>query len=101
VDKAWKITLLSGPQDGLEFEVSRGITSIGRNLDRDIVLKSRTISRKHVHLIVGLNELAVEDDGSSNGTWVNGSRVNLAIIESGDTFVIGDTTIKVDRLANI
>jgi pSer/pThr/pTyr-binding forkhead associated (FHA) protein len=98
--KAWKITLLSGPQDGLEFEVSRGITSVGRNLDRDIVLKSRTISRKHARIIVGLNEFAVEDDGSSNGTWVNGLRVNLAIIESGETFVIGDTTIKVDRLAD-
>jgi len=96
---SWKLTLLSGPQDGSEFVVSTGITKVGRSPDNDIVLEGQSISRKHANIHVEPGDFAVEDVGSSNGTWVEGSRVNLAILESGDTFLIGDTNIRVERLA--
>jgi len=96
---SWKLTLLSGPQDGSEFVVSTGIIKVGRSSDNDIVLESPSISRKHVNIIVEPDDFAVEDVGSSNGTWVDGSRVNIAILGSGDTFLVGDTSIKVERLA--
>jgi len=97
---SWKITLLSGPQDRSEIKVSEGTTSIGRGVDNDIVLTSRSISRVHADLILDSDGFAIEDRGSTNGTFVNSSRVSFCALKDGDIIKMGDTKLRVTMVSN-
>lgn len=91
----WKVTLLSGPQYGLEINIPAGKTTIGRRADNDIVFASRSVSGVHADLVLDTNGLAVEDRGSTNGTFVNGYRVSTSILEDGNIIEMGDMKIHV------
>lgn len=57
-----------------------GVVRIGRGADCDIVLQSNAVSRLHGRLLVGNNKgLVFSDEKSSNGSLVNGLRVNGAV----------------------
>jgi CheY-like chemotaxis protein len=52
------------------------------------------VSRRHTRiLVVGPEEVRLEDLGSKNGTWVNGRRVATAELHNGDTIQIGNDTV--------
>lgn len=71
------------------FSVHKPQTVLGRREDCDVRIPLGEISRKHCRLIKDENELRIEDLGSSNGTFVNGKRVQSATLSAGDTVVIG------------
>src|SRR6476620_2053723 len=71
------------------FSVSRDMTVIGRREDCDLRIPLGEISRKHCRLIKEDGTLRLEDLGSSNGTYLNGKRVQEAAIEPGDTLQVG------------
>ena len=55
-----------------------------------ILLRSTTVSRRHVRLVVGANSATVEDLGSKNGTYINDRRVTAATpLADGDRIRIG------------
>ncbi len=53
---------------------SRGTTTIGRSREADIRIDHTSVSRLHLVLHLG-DRVAVEDLGSANGTWLNGTRL--------------------------
>src|SRR3954468_15337441 len=71
------------------FSITRDVTVIGRREDCDFRIPLGEISRKHCRLIKDENALKVEDLGSSNGTYVNGNRVQESELNAGDTLHIG------------
>jgi hypothetical protein len=71
------------------FSVARDMTVIGRREDCDLRIPLSDVSRKHCRLIKDGDTLRVEDLGSSNGTFVNGQRIQTAEIAAGDTLQIG------------
>jgi hypothetical protein len=91
----------TGPNRGRSITLTEGMTSvtIGRSRDCDFVLDDHYISRSHCRLEVqpmergsragGEYGFALIDSGSSAGTLVNGERVELADLQSGDRFQIG------------
>jgi pSer/pThr/pTyr-binding forkhead associated (FHA) protein len=91
----WKLTALSGPDDGAEFNVSGEITTIGRSPSNDIVLNSKKVSREHCHLVFKSGQPCIEDLGSTNGTFVNDIRVRMQILEDGDSIQLGDTKLRI------
>ena len=64
-----------------------------------LLLGDERLSRYHCELRVGsAGELLIRDAGSSNGTFVNGSRLDGEVeLVAGDLVLIGDTTIAVDH----
>src|SRR2546423_8825776 len=70
------------------FSVSRDMTVIGRREDCDLRIPLGEISRKHCRLIKEDGTLRLEDLGSSNGTYLNGKRVQEAAIEPGDSLQV-------------
>ena len=52
------------------------------------------ISRKHAQVQAIEGKCLVKDLGSSNGTWLQGQRVNEFELESGATFVVGESTLR-------
>lgn len=71
------------------FKLSRDATVIGRREDCDLRIPLGEISRKHCRIVRSDDGFLVEDMGSSNGTYVNGKRVQSLDLEAGDTVQIG------------
>lgn len=71
------------------FSITRDVTVIGRREDCDFRIPLGEVSRKHCRLIRDGEQFRVEDLGSSNGTYVNGKRIQEASLSAGDTFQIG------------
>ena len=68
--------------------------SIGRDPDyADVALMDPAISRKHCVISRQGNVIRVEDPDSTNGTLVNGNRVESAEIRPGDNLRIGGTRV--------
>ena len=66
------------------------IKTVGRTARADFMVDAALISRLHCKLIVSaVGDLAVEDLGSTNGTLVNGQRVERGALKTGDTLGIG------------
>jgi hypothetical protein len=61
--------------------------SVGRTPNVDLVIRSPLVSKLHAHFLPAGGELSVVDQGSRNGTFVNGARLqpkNVAPVASGD-----------------
>lgn len=76
---------------GSTFPLTSGPAMIGRDGDNQIVLADSTVSRHHASLAVSdSGQIEVTDQGSSNGVYINGDRVQQAILNHGDELKIGD-----------
>jgi pSer/pThr/pTyr-binding forkhead associated (FHA) protein len=92
------VTLMavSGPYAGQRFTVS-GTAKIGRQEGNTLSFPAdRSLSRQHATLTVGPNGTQLHDEGSSNGTFVNGSRIADAPLRPGDEIRMGDTHFRVE-----
>lgn len=74
---------VSGAAFGKTYPIS-GSVVIGRQADCDISIASEEISRRHAQLKATPAGLAVEDLGSSNGTYINGKRVQQGLMRPGE-----------------
>ena len=90
-DRAYLI-VIAGTQVG-EMIPLKTTTVIGRGVDADVRLIEDKMSRKHCRLVVEDGATFLEDLGSSNGTYVNGTRIARRRLSDGDKIQIGDTTI--------
>jgi pSer/pThr/pTyr-binding forkhead associated (FHA) protein len=71
------------------FSVVRNMTIIGRREDCDLRIPVTDVSRKHCRLVRTDDGIRIEDLGSSNGTHVNGQRVQESDLNAGDIVGIG------------
>jgi adenylate cyclase len=91
---------LVSPNGGESYDLRTGITLVvGRGMGSDIPLQDPTISRRHAELTRTPEGLSVRDLGSSNGTFVNGTRVKSATLAPGDTVLFGNVPFRVELIA--
>ncbi len=72
-----------------DCKLSDGETLIGRREDCGLRFHDLRLSREHCKLIVGDQRCAVVDLSSSNGTFVNGRRIQEAELKDGDRITVG------------
>lgn len=73
-----------------ELKLKRSSTVFGRGDEADVRIPAAGVSRTHCRLSVSDDgAIAVEDMGSSNGTYVNQERVEKAPLASGDLVSFG------------
>ena len=66
------------------------LKTVGRAPRADFVVDAALVSRVHCRLTLNaVNELELEDLGSTNGTFVNGKKVMRATLNDGDKVTIG------------
>jgi hypothetical protein len=76
--------------DGTRVGLRDGLR-IGRSRDNDVVVRDGRASRRHARIVAAAGGFAIEDGGSSNGTFVDGKPVRRAPLAPGTTVTIGDT----------
>lgn len=89
------LTAIDGPLSGQRFLIS-GPMELGREQPAIPMTFDSQVSRRHAQLILDAMGLTVTDLNSTNGTFVNGQRVQSQIVRSGDLVKIGATTFRVD-----
>ncbi len=71
--------------------------TVGRGPRSDFVVSDTLMSRIHCRLVASEGELVVEDLDSTNGTFVNGTRVEAVALQEGDRLRIGRSEFTVAR----
>jgi hypothetical protein len=80
--------------DGSRETLRDGLT-IGRSDDNDVVVRDGRVSRRHARIVAEGSGFAIEDRGSSNGTFVNGTRVKRGRLAAGASVVVGETVLEI------
>ena len=83
--------------DGLvlkEIELNKERTSIGRKPNNDIQIDNLAISGQHPVITRILNDAFLEDQNSTNGTYVNGQPVKKHVLQHNDAIELGKYRIK-------
>lgn len=84
------------------FALDRPEIFIGRDTKKcQIVLTDSEVSSVHAVLRKNLVSLTLEDLNSSNGTLLNGQRINKAELTNGDEFIVGSTTFTVQVVSDL
>jgi ABC transport system ATP-binding/permease protein len=78
---------------GRTSDVPAGAVKIGRATDNDIVIPDVLASRHHATLVPTASGTEILDNRSINGTFVNGARVESAVLHDGDTVTIGNVDL--------
>ncbi|MCC7230654.1 MAG: FHA domain-containing protein [Fimbriimonadaceae bacterium] len=89
------LTAMDGPLMGQRFPVTSTL-DVGREQPAIPLSFDSQVSRRHATLTPDLMGLTLTDLNSTNGTFVNGQRVQSQIVRSGDLVKIGATTFRVD-----
>lgn len=79
------------------WPLSKDRLVLGRMEGCDVMIPDASISRKHAELVREGDEWVLVDLGSTNGTEVNGKRVNRHRLEPGDRVALGETTLEFRR----
>lgn len=91
------VRIEEGKEPGRIYDVRKESLSIGRSRESDIFLEDLAVSRLHAYIVsMGNNNYALRDEGSANGTKVNGMPVNKYQphpLQEGDKIQLGQTVL--------
>lgn len=88
------VTVLAGPTAGLVYTLDNDRTVVGRGGDADILVPDSGMSRSHATFIRSARDYAIEDLGSTNGTWVDGKRIRRSVVlQDGARIGLGRQTV--------
>jgi hypothetical protein len=87
-------------RDGAErtIEVDGTPLTLGRATDNGLVIADVRVSRHHARLQARRGTLVFTDLGSTNGSRLNGVRVDECALGMGDRLLVGDTVLVVEQL---
>jgi DNA-binding NtrC family response regulator len=89
------LTVLSGPDRGLERTIDRDLFRIGKSPENDFVLSDTTVSRAHCEIVREPKGYLLRDLGSTNGTLLDGAEIKEAWLKPGAVITVGKVEIKV------
>jgi pSer/pThr/pTyr-binding forkhead associated (FHA) protein len=94
----WVLATEQGAELPFTFRILPGnIKTVGRAPRADFILDAPLVSRLHCRLTAGAAELEIVDLDSTNGTYVNGKRVERATVREGDKLGVGRVELTVTR----
>lgn len=85
------LLVIQGVDQGTRFEIESGRIRIGRGAQNEIRILDTEVSRRHATLTPQGDRFVLQDDNSSNGSFVNGQAVRSQVLRNGDQVQIGRT----------
>lgn len=92
------LAVTEGADVGLQKTFDKSTIRIGADPLSDIVLTDQTVSRMHAEIRARGDLFELADMDSTNGTFVDGSRVSLIELPSGAEFQVGRTKMRVETI---
>ena len=90
----YKLVVEKGPAVGQVFELVDDQITMGRESFNAISIDVRALSRSHARLVKSSSGYAIQDLGSTNGTYINGEAITgLYPLKNGDNIFIGETVV--------
>lgn len=93
-----RLIVEQGSLAGQEFAPTEPVVSIGRSAESGLVLRDDGVSRHHAHLQREPRGWLLTDEGSTNGTYVNGQRLpphEPYLLRAGDRIALGSAVLAV------
>jgi len=78
-----------------ELKIDQDEIIIGRDSDNDVQIDNVAVSREHAKIIRGQNYYLIEDLNSTNGTFVNGKKINKKYLKEDDEISIGKHSLQI------
>src|SRR5688572_18311776 len=95
---ASRLVITSGAKEGLELPLSDQPLTIGRSSESGLVIRDDYTSTHHARLVLWGDEWVIQDLDSTNGTFLNGNRVNApAPVPLNTPIKIGTTSFELRR----
>ena len=88
-----KLLSVSGPLIGKEFIVNSENFTLGSGANNDLVIDDVTVSRRHCEISLTTDGYCIRDLGSTNGTYVQGVKIQGAFLGTGTEFQLGETRL--------
>jgi Nif-specific regulatory protein len=88
-----QLVVKRGPHVGTTHALDGDVVSVGRESSNDVCLRHETVSRNHARLLHEASGWAISDLRSSNGTYLNGRRVEREAIRHMDEVCFGDVAV--------
>lgn len=95
----WILKTAEGAEPALTFRLTPGsVKTAGRATGAEFIVDAALVSRLHCRLTAGAGEIEIVDLDSTNGTFLNGGRIDKrALARSGDRIGIGGVELLVER----
>ena len=95
----YQLVVIRGRSSANAVRLQDGVTTAGRQDECQLRIKSSQVSRKHCQLFEKHGMLLVKDLGSSNGTFVNGKKIEgQRVMEPGDELGIGPIVFRIEKI---
>lgn len=88
------LILKAGAKEGTKFSLGNQGVIIGRRRTNEIYIDDANVSRSHASIDCSEGSHYITDLGSTNGTFVNGNRINRSKLEPGDLIKVGTTLLE-------
>lgn len=89
-----QLAVVDGTEKGKKYSLVKPVTKIGKKESNDFIIADSTVSRNHFSLEYTADSFLLRDLDSTNGTYVNGTKVKEAYLVPGDRIRIGNTTLE-------
>ena len=87
----YQLVMHSGPTPGKVFPLEGDLITIGREVENGITINDAEVSRKHTQFVFQGGKFIVTDLGSTNGTFINGTRLTgQHILQPGEIISLGE-----------
>jgi DNA-binding NtrC family response regulator len=83
-----------GVDEAQEYTFDQDVITIGALDENDIALDDGTVSREHCRIVQDGQKTLLLDNGSTNGTYINGVQIHEAILAPGSVLGVGNTQIR-------
>ena len=91
-----KLTVLTEGIEPTSFELAKEVTSVGRVQGNDIVLDHQSVSGSHGELVLRGQDVYIRDLGSTNGSYIDGSKVAESPVQPGEVITFGEVQLKLE-----
>ena len=96
----FELVVVEGHDEGRALVLREGRAHrVGTAADCDLVLTDERISGHHLEIVVGESRFEVVDEGSTNGTFYQGSRIGRATLPPGATLKLGRSVLRLQPRA--
>ena len=92
------LSLLNDDVKSSSWLLTNGIHKIGRLENKEIILDDVTVSRNHGYISVDDDEIAIVDEGSTNGIFINGELKSESNLQSGFRIQIGKFNLIITKV---